>query len=1399
MQKKINKISIALSIALVFLGMMGFGQTTLDPTKKSIQAWIHPSYNETGSHACDATGEYQDGRTINVLKPEYLHVYSGVLQLYPFSLVGCNGYNENNASDVLNLQFNTVTRPGYITVSGSHLSLKMLLEDQNKKNALKNAIVNYMTYNPAMPNLSKFEGVELDFENPSISDVKPFGPKLWNSDVPSSVSCWGSYQKYWSSYFQLINLIGDALHTMPTPKKLMIDCPEMSVDDPGCWDYGFFKNNPNVDYICVLAYDYMYSFPDQAVAPTNWVSNIVDYVISKMGGNSNNDVNMNKIIIGMPSYGYTLVNNEVVLKQQHDALAQTGYYNITDNFRDADSYERYFVKNNIKWYYQDGIGMSAKIEKIRAKGIKHVSVWSLGGNLWFNKMEDNSYIQANDISSSGWTTPSNALNYPSAGDNTTTSPTATGNSITFNVVLSTPPSGSSLAGIEVAIIGHSTIDDNTGSKITVEVSGNNGTSWNTVSTDSYFLIYSHHDVIKLIGSPTNNWGLSAIQSNNFKVRLTYNSGPVPSINAVFVKPYYTTCQNTGNEYHTQSGEVWSDGKIVNDWRIYVDYGKELTVNGNVFMAPGSQIIVNIGGKLTIENATLTCICPNSTWNGILVKGNADYPQSNTYHGEVELSNSTIKNANIGIMTWSYEKLTGGGIITAKESNFINNRISVFMLAQTSRFKDANNQYITIENINYFRNCNFINNCDNSANLWGLYLTEFGNFANGMVNIWGVDGVVFKSCKFTNTSTGNLSNAGVGIKIAGKFTLRTSSGSYASEFNNLNYGIESYNSDNSSIKDAIFNNNIRGVYLDGNTNSTITGNTFYVKNINPLSSAVIDMPYGVYLNNSTGYTFTGNTFNKAVANNGANGKFGLIINNSGSVANMIYNNIFKYLDYGTNAQGNNRNSNISGLQIKCNDYSHTAISNISVTDAALGEGISEYQGYNGTDITSPAGNTFSTTAYHINNSGDFVTYYHHLPSTTYKVYPDNVSTLVGRYNTQKIYIDKSTVCPTNSTSVIINPWNGLTALNTKDQLINSAQLMYDIWVDGGNTQALLDAVNLSYPWEAFELYNNLISKSPYLSDEVLIKAIENEDGLPALMLKYVLLANPQAVRSSKVMDALYKRNNPFPEEWIDELKQGPEVVSPREQLEAQIAYYTQERQLVFNELKNLYREDTTGYYTQDSIIELLRKDIEPVSYYQLASYYLNIKEDRMFQDIMDSIAIKFNYTEEQMLAHQDYADYFEITKYLRDNNNDYAKLSEEQKNKLYQLAEHDRNYTSAYARFLLKLIDTNFVYQEPIYLPDENNKLKMSRPIKQLKQENNLLKVFPNPATDYFIVEYNITDAVKGASLEVVDMMNRKVESITIKTAKGQRLIQTKAIAKGIYHCYLINNAKIIKQTKITVE
>ena len=78
-------------------------------------------------------------------------------------------------------------------------------------------------------------------------------------------------------------------------------------------------------------------------------------------------------------------------------------------------------------------------------------------------------------------------------------------------------------------------------------------------------------------------------------------------------------------------------------------------------------------------------------------------------------------------------------------------------------------------------------------------------------------------------------------------------------------------------------------------------------------------------------------------------------------------------------------------------------------------------------------------------------------------------------------------------------------------------------------------------------------------------------------------------------------------------------------------------------------------------------------------------------------------------------------------------------------------------------------------------------------------LFPNPATDYFIIEFNITERLNNARLEIIDATGRKLQSIELKIAKGQKMILTKEMAKGLYHCYLINNGKIISKCKISIQ
>jgi len=1630
MKKNYNKFIF--SIILVFLGAIGMGQTTLDPNKKSIQAWIYPGYNDPATHACDATSEYQDGRLINLLKPEYLHINSGVLQLYPFSLVGCNGYNENNASDVLNLQFGTVTRPGYITVSGSHLSLKTLLEDQTKKNALKNAIINYMTYNNSMPNMSKFEGVELDFENPSISDTVPFGPSLWNDPVPINVSCWGSYQKYWSSYFQLINMIGDALHSMPIPKKLMIDCPEMNQDASGKWDYGFFKNNPNVDYICVMAYDYMYTHSGEAVAPTNWVSNIVDYVISKMGGSTSNDYNMNKVIIGIPSYGYTLVNNEVVLKQKLDAQAQTGYYNISDNPRDAASYERYFTKNGIKWYYQDGIGMSAKEEFIRSKGIKHVSVWSLGGNTWFNKMEDTLFktpIASSDniITSTSWNNPTYALGYVNTGDNNS----AYCQSINNELVIAgfSIHSANIINGIEVAIIAHTTDSADIPATLKIQLSNDAGNTWTLGDT---IKIYSHHDILKIIGSASNCLGLSSINTNNFRVKITnlsaFNQKTRVYVNGVFVKthiPFTGAFIEINKQVNSQTddarcnkinGNTYSDGAFthyigkytdgnsylsgfrftninipknniiveasidfynVNDqgfysgnsfqcilkgeaadssvtfspnsspfsrvktikdtlksftptnsasmpgfgilktnitpivqeiinrtgWKtnnalsifieqydtlnsfvsissydrdstrgakLYVKYlnpisdkdiceyfpeaekpntttwagnlvkkndviieaNKVLTITGIVQFTEQARLIVNPGGKLIINGGTLTNYCNNSFWQGVIIKGDKTKSQSDeTNHGIVEIKNNgTIANALVGITTQDINNtatvIFGGGIIRAENAKFTNNKLAVKMNAYQNF--DANNILVKFNDYSYFRKTEFILNTLPMPNQ---------NF-EGFVNLNAINGLNFTACKFQNLDTIQNLNKGTGIRSTeSKFSVNSACSSqflfYAyqcppnkiipSEFRNLEYGIYAFTNNplkNISVRNAIFDNNKRGVFSKNHNYSWFTSNTFKVPDYYEAGvDNTVNSAYGMYLDHCTGYTIEGNSFNK-VDNAVNNAAYGLVINESGDTTanNTIYNNNFQNIEHSsTQIQGNNRGGGdqLKGLKIKCNDYTGNK-QDITVIPLAAYDGISQYQGAYATssqiDITKPAGNTFSkngnTALTDFSNSGLNLNYYHHYGDTSNIWVPKycNPAPKITLIQTWAFYI-KELACPSIAlqsglpTPYPYNPIQINTFLNQKKILKNSSQLILNLWVDGGNTEGLREEVKLAYPWEAYVLFNDLLLHSPYLSDEVLIDAIKREDVLPPIMLKLILLANPQAVRSDGVWDALHNRVNPLSDDMIDEIKQGLEIISPKENLEADVSFYANECNTYSNLLKQYYLADTIGDGMQN-LIQILSNETDIASRYEMVFAKLNNNDFEGALTALASVEGMFDAENNpyEMDRFNKMNRIIPILISIETENTTWNTISETDKNYLIEISETDRNICGSIATTARILFDNTFEYNEPIYLPNERP-LKMANFKKANKSIANetILKISPNPAKDYIIAEFTIDQTACEVILQINDMQGRILIQQQLHNADRQAILDIRNLKNGTYYCALIINGQVKKSTKIVVK
>ena len=81
--------------------------------------------------------------------------------------------------------------------------------------------------------------------------------------------------------------------------------------------------------------------------------------------------------------------------------------------------------------------------------------------------------------------------------------------------------------------------------------------------------------------------------------------------------------------------------------------------------------------------------------------------------------------------------------------------------------------------------------------------------------------------------------------------------------------------------------------------------------------------------------------------------------------------------------------------------------------------------------------------------------------------------------------------------------------------------------------------------------------------------------------------------------------------------------------------------------------------------------------------------------------------------------------------------------------------------------------------------------------NNL--IFPNPAKQYFTIEYKIpSETITNAVIEIQSIDGRLIKQIPLKNSQFQLIIDIKEYAKGVYLIVLKNNGTVIESAKVTI-
>jgi hypothetical protein len=803
--------------------------------------------------------------------------------------------------------------------------------------------------------------------------------------------------------------------------------------------------------------------------------------------------------------------------------------------------------------------------------------------------------------------------------------------------------------------------------------------------------------------------------------------------------------------------------------------------------------VKRGANLLIDGGTLTSAC-NDLWLGVEVWGNPSSMQMTNLQGKVELKNGAViekakkaifcaKNIESSDPDYAYT----GGIVDARDATFKNNRFSIMLwpyhYTDTSKFIRC--KFQTTEIL-----------ADGSSPEYFIVLVS-------------VHGIKIEGCDFECLVEGepDYKKHGRGIFAidAGFEILPNLENNVITSFENLNCGVfalKVFEDPQIEIYETDFKWNLTGIYASGIETLKLYRNEFLV-DIDSLPPGT-QVFGGVYLNYCSGYTIEENNFHGALFSTGSSTSIGITINNSGDAYNEIYKNTFSYMDIGTLAQNYNRNIKdpYAGLKFKCNVYNQNEY-DIAVTGSQGGNecGISQFQG----SPNNPAGNLFSQKGDHpssdLDNNMQYFDYFHHFyDSTNYDTsqchwVPRYYSGNIGIHNTEIDYTD--TTCASHLASLRNKELNR--SLYVSAFLISdSLETMLQQLIDGGNTDDLEMEITFAQPDEALELRDQLLEDSPYLSDTILIKSVEKEDVLAPIIVKEIMVANPQSAKSDQVLEALENRDNPLPEYMISEILQGRDTIAHKEILEADLSWWDLQKEVAMNRLISIYRNDTSGVQT-DSIVNLLENANTLPSTYRLMMTYFEIDDTISALYTLNNIPQQFNITTSQSFTHQHWNDLLEVMLELKRDSLIISDLDTIQIAIINNLALFE-DLPGCLARNTIHYLGISET--GPYYLlPDDQLKEAIYKPsIKKdmASIEQPFFKIYPNPAKNHIIVEYDIEDIVSQGSLTIYSQEGKVQLKKSLDSSKHHFIISTKDWPSGLYFFNFITQNNLKQTGKIII-
>ncbi len=836
-------------------------------------------------------------------------------------------------------------------------------------------------------------------------------------------------------------------------------------------------------------------------------------------------------------------------------------------------------------------------------------------------------------------------------------------------------------------------------------------------------------------------------------------------------------------------QTWSSDKTVIG-KVIIPSGQTLTISNCTIEFADSKrvnvdtkIVIEQGGRLIINNSTLTSIqsCEKAMWDGIEVQGDPTKNQITTLNqGYLSITNnSIISNARNAVTTTARNddntvnwNKTGGGIITATNSSFVDNYASFGFMKYTPH----NTSGAVINDASSILKCSF---------------TTTTNFGDGgmttkpyaQIIMWDTKNIRIQGNKFMNTRFNVLANErGIGIlSVDAAFVVKPAcngvitypggcdpNNEVANEFHDLYTGIAISNVNNSSftIDKTLFKNNLYGVRVEGAQFGEIIRSNFVIPNSFDLSET--KYAFGVYSDGASVVKIEENKFNGNY--NGIGRNMGVFIKNSdaGGAGVSNYLNDYTGLSIGTQEAGNNLS-----LQIDCNRFYKT--STVSIVDIHVANGLLAVQGDCGNGLplvppTLPQANEF----YGICDNAIF----NQLRNTStssfeYNSYPlsdvgFNVTCMNGPINGQNclpsISYIRQKACPSSIFS--IDDWKlQKNQISTNKNLIST----YKNKLDGGDSDALLALINASTNPE--ELKNQLSLISPYLSAQAQLAVINK--SLPSEITKQILEGNAPFKENVRIGII----NSTMSNSVKNQLMAIAYGESPIDQLEKIKVHYENEQRLATNNLMKMYLD--SNYVDSLSFALKERNGIERSKLLIATLLQQNQSEGssqlKIVKDYADSIfSRKPDEARELLLFHDFYSSLLSIV----NRSGGYFNLTSEELLMIKNIASED-NSLSPMARSILNFRDSKLPYVDGFDLDGTKMILSSEETEKWIPLEETIssIVVYPNPSTGWFEISFED----KNNDVKTIEVYNLEGKLLALKKSNEQTLVvDLSDLFSGIY-------------------